>query len=410
MNRNIALERAIGDLEVLLSKTEVGEADFQRFFEAHTCAFEALGYSSFIPHVRLRTSQGDLIPDFLVRRVDGTYEICDIKTPGERVLKRVKNRTEFYAKISTEYAGQLRCYGEFFDDRASTILFEKEYGIVVNKSPNRFLVIGRDDGIDRYELHKILKSRGMEFSIVTYDDVVRSLRWALAMNDFGEEKQYGVTINTVIQLIEPSDSPEYLFDFFEPKTGERFSMISLPNCSFRIILNNGKGREDVFSIESLGGRKCSDWHHIQFMLGANSEYSRCELRVDGVFVESREWAYNFFWRRGANYARRLIGSDYCGQNGAAIRISYFKIHNHYINLSERKIEERVCLSRLDDLGKGKVSFLTLEKHLFLSIGYWEGTKVPIGQAVEAFYDFVDPLEMSSDVLIDRGIGASGDSR
>ena len=99
--------------------------------------------------------------------------------------------------------------------------FFLKFGAKINKSPNKFLVVGRDNGLDHHALHKIIKSRGNEFGVLTYDDVLRSLRWHQAMSDFGTEQQFGVTISMVFRVVELAQDTEYILDFFEPETNER---------------------------------------------------------------------------------------------------------------------------------------------------------------------------------------------
>ena len=108
-----AIETAISELQNLLNQEHEGESSYQEFFEKYPIVFNLMGYKNVYPHIQLVAEDKRFIPDFILEKQEGLFEICDIKLPTEKILKLTNNREEFYSKISTDYVGQLRNYASF---------------------------------------------------------------------------------------------------------------------------------------------------------------------------------------------------------------------------------------------------------------------------------------------------------
>ena len=112
-----ALEEAISQIEVLMANESTNEDGCQQWFEVNPVVFEVLGYQKVLAHPKL-TEAGieKYIPDFLAQRIDGLWEILEIKRPDTQVLKDTKRRTSFYSAMET-YLSQCREYSQYFNER-----------------------------------------------------------------------------------------------------------------------------------------------------------------------------------------------------------------------------------------------------------------------------------------------------
>jgi hypothetical protein len=114
-----AYTTAIRDLKELLSSTNEEKA-FQNWFERHQpeLSFLFRGYKRVLVHPQLRRGGGESlkdIPDFMGQRVDGTWEICEIKRPDAPTFIDREHRSKFYAEFET-YLSQCHEYREHFAD------------------------------------------------------------------------------------------------------------------------------------------------------------------------------------------------------------------------------------------------------------------------------------------------------
>ena len=110
-------------------------------------------------------------PDFLVERVDGMFEIVDLKTPQEGFLKERNAHDPFYQRIN-EYIGQVCNYSLYFTEGRHRDYVKDRYGIDVQPEPDKALIIGRDAGIDMRAIRQNIRDlKATHVNLQTYDDV-----------------------------------------------------------------------------------------------------------------------------------------------------------------------------------------------------------------------------------------------
>lgn len=94
------LELAISELNRLLADLSNREDKFQKWFEDHPVIFQTLGYQRVISQPNLQVLTKTFIPDFLVQRVDGLWEIFELKRPDTDVLRDMERRQVFMLTLN----------------------------------------------------------------------------------------------------------------------------------------------------------------------------------------------------------------------------------------------------------------------------------------------------------------------
>jgi hypothetical protein len=137
MTDSESYEHAMQKLAGLVRQGDFAEAQYQKWFEDNRVIFEIYGCKTVLPHPELVQNRGItpadrsvLIPDFMVERIDGTWEIFEIKRPDTPILKESIRRQTFYASMH-EYIQQISEYIEYFDDSNNRADFLKKYGVIV---------------------------------------------------------------------------------------------------------------------------------------------------------------------------------------------------------------------------------------------------------------------------------------
>lgn len=185
------LENALYEIDFLLSYEihgeNFGEDEYQKWFEKYRIVFDLLGYKNVIPHPRLEAEDQTkevLIPDFLVQGIDDIWSIFEIKRPDTEILKNKTRRQDFYSSFSS-YISQCLDYSEFFDDKANREAFNSKYNITVFKDPRCTLVSGRNEGLDKSIVQKLIVGRrNAIIDLKTYDDIINTV-------EYHRSKRYG---------------------------------------------------------------------------------------------------------------------------------------------------------------------------------------------------------------------------
>jgi len=121
------LENAILELNSLLEQNETLEDKYQKWFEKYPFVFGLFEYKRVLSKPRLVKNNGEYYePDFMVQRIDKTWEIIDLKRTITSILKDKKKRSAFYAEFA-EYVSQCHEYSQFFEDSQHREWFEKEF-------------------------------------------------------------------------------------------------------------------------------------------------------------------------------------------------------------------------------------------------------------------------------------------
>ncbi len=169
------LEAAITALHTLLGDEDASEERCQDWFEQHPVVFEVLGCAEWLVKPPLCEGGRPLyVPDFMIQRVGGLWEVFEIKTPATAVLRHSQRRRTFYSIFNT-YLAQCHEYSAYFDDSSHRVEFETQHGRAVQSRPESILVAGRARGLDRAKIHEMLAVTVPRVQLVTYDDVLTSL-------------------------------------------------------------------------------------------------------------------------------------------------------------------------------------------------------------------------------------------
>jgi hypothetical protein len=167
--------KKIFDFKKLIEKEETHEPDLQKFFEENP-NFLYLGtrYKRIIPHPILkRKGKPDLIPDFLLERVnDGYCDILDIKLPEKKLVVGLEDRKRFSSNVD-EAIAQVSEYREYFEETDNRRTIENDHGVKILK-PNVLVLIGDSSNVDIEHLIKI-KDRRKDGEVIAYNDIITQM-------------------------------------------------------------------------------------------------------------------------------------------------------------------------------------------------------------------------------------------
>lgn len=382
-----SIEKAIIELQSLLDQESLNEHAFQKYFENHPIVFQSLGYVNQYPKIELKDDENLLYPDFILENQFGLFEIWDVKLPYEKIIKSKKNRDELYSKISSEYAGQLREYADFFDDTSNITSIKKRYDIELNKRPKKYLIIGRAVHLDKVKLHNILSARSYDINIITYDDIIYSLTRTLKSSSLSEQRFFGTAFLTLVSLgHKPINTRRYIIDLGYHNRPERFSGYVENNIIFfSLIGKDGIERNLSHTLQP------SDYHYFHFSIGCSNSISFLELYVDGTRVESLEVSARLSDRRGFDFDQRFMNCDVNKENYGVISPELTKVYNCQLDLKTRILEDNCFLSRLEWIRSQPTS----EKFVFKEGTFTEfktgltGQNVNLHKSIESLWDLND---------------------
>lgn len=276
-------ENAILALRDLLSQDSNDEYMFQSWFEEHTIVMDSLNFSSAIPHPSLKAYNDEtFIPDFLVQLLNETWEIFELKLPYEKVLKEKERRNTFYAKVY-EYCQQCFEYSEFFADSTNRQNFERDNGFPIPSPPRSKLIIGRDNGLDRFELNKRIDQFSNSIDILTYDDIIRQLEFDKLKVLGKYEDVKGLAIH-VVAKIEVSGEQNSILSF--GSNGDSNSLLIFVNDSGQLCysLKDKNGKEITQTVDKdLSKLEFGKSMYFVFEFGFGSDYTICNVEVNGNY-------------------------------------------------------------------------------------------------------------------------------
>lgn len=320
------------------------------------------------------------------------FEVCDIKLPNERIIKTTKNREEFYSKIGTNFAGQLRNYASYFNDYKNRLFVKQKYGIKVNKYPEKILIIGRNDNVDKFKVHEILDSRGHEFRLVTYDDILENLQHSLNNSYISEKQFFGSSFLILLKInLIKKGRDRFIIDLGDSERQNRFSIYlnTNDNLCFRVIDDEG----NEFSItlpKTVKKIDSKSYFYLHCSVGCSENYSIMEMYINGVRIEKREFKYRLFKNRGLSFNKRFFSCDLIKCNGSEVSFELIKAFNHNLNLIDRSNEDNYFFRRLkwvnsiDDL-----CHVYFNEKAFSEIPYQYGQKSTLPPGVEGIWDVND---------------------
>jgi len=169
-----SIESQVKEFEELINKS-VSEKEIQEFLEINFTFLEALGpYAKIHSQIILHHDDGSrLIPDFFLEHIDSDFcDICDLKLPNAKLVRRQKNRIRFSDAVR-EGIAQLSYYRDWFEDKNNREKFQNRYGLRAYR-PRVVLIIGRQasyyDDIERLRLESELPNW---LRLITYDRLLK---------------------------------------------------------------------------------------------------------------------------------------------------------------------------------------------------------------------------------------------
>lgn len=180
-DRHWSAEQAIAEFEALLNSDRTKERDFQHFFKLHP---EFLYQNCFIDHwaePQLKdANSGEVIkPDFILKSMmlpdrPWSWQVVDLKRHNVPLL----SSRRFHATLSHHVhrvVAQLRDYSEYFDNPGNRREIERKFGSFLAK-PKLVAIIGRIPKDGALEQFAKLRSRLVDVSITTYDEILEFRR------------------------------------------------------------------------------------------------------------------------------------------------------------------------------------------------------------------------------------------
>lgn len=344
-----AIEAAIVHLDAIMSSPDSVESDFQKWLERHVIYFELLGYERVLVHPQL-TENGILLfcPDFMCQRVDGLWEIFEIKRADTEVLKDGKSRKSFYAEMESYISQTGQDYSKYFNDKQHRMEFDAKYSTSVQEQPTSILVAGRSHALDRQAVHRLLSGRVPSVTIQTYDDVARRLEMQRHKSFGGFENLPGFSIHLillleqtddgcgtcVIDLGSSSDSANrvllatdplgnLVFTVFDRHQGRHVATVMRGPTTFDygetlyLRLEVGGSSERAMMLAELNGRFCSE-----------ARISNLELQIEHPMVVS-------------------IGTDIAGVLPASMRLSDVIVYTRTLQFHESLALGQYLYSKYD---------------------------------------------------------------
>lgn len=331
------LEQAINRLARLLRDNESAEERYQKYFENNPVVFEFLGYDAFYPKLHLSLPDGGYLePDFLVKRPDGLFEIFELKTPQERLVKEKRHREGFYAKID-DYIRQVSKYSRYFNDRENRTRVLKDYSLDVQEKPDMVLVAGVDDGVDKKLLHLIARERSIALRIFTYDELLSRLQFHHARLFGHSENLSGASWHAVITLHKVNvQRRQYIFDAGDSLSKNRWSIYLDERDIFHFEIIDWDGISHSVSVR-LGRRsfEFSETCYLCCEFGNSDNFSIMQILVNNRIVAKRELAYPLNITTGLNFRIKTIAADIEERNFGTFDMAELAIYSNTLTFWQR---------------------------------------------------------------------------
>ena len=352
MNHLQQFESALGELSLILD-SDVNENTFQQWFETHPLVFECLGYTRVIPHPNLDAEDkhaGLFIPDFMALSSDGLWEIIEIKTAKELILKNTERRHSLRA--STEkYIAQCKEYSDLFRDREYRNRFNQRYIADCHASPNITLIMGRNEDLDKKTVAEILSSRTPYTAIRTYDDVRESVNHSLkVMGELPKAMSNGLCI-LFTAILHPSDSQQktYIVDICKSHSHSRIQLYIFENAIHLEITDKAGEKYHHKTAPSELSKMLGIQVTFAIQISNDDEYSRIDLIADEEMkLSARQHALSFDF---TNELDQVIGSDQSGTAPSNMHFGALIILQAIPSLEDRWILKRFINEMKNEKGE-----------------------------------------------------------
>lgn len=316
---------------------EQREAAYQAWFEENQSVFHLLHYRRAIPHPFCVGADEGLhhIPDFLAERLDGLWEVFELKRPDTEVMKNDRGRRiRFYDEFESYWA-QCREYSKFLRDSRNRKDLRDKYGITVQSEVSSVIVASKTDGMDRAKLHELLSDRGAMVSLRTYDDIINVIRSTAALQDNHLAGLEGITLSVVLNLLpRGATMQQVLFDFGSDSHRNRITIgfIGTSTC-FAHIRDHGGKLHDFHVPLPL------DINPIERSFHLHVEFGTSQVRsFITVFINGRCLLHNAFAAieiRKENLDVFTIGTDVSATTSAAIEVAEDIAYRRTLGIEER---------------------------------------------------------------------------
>lgn len=336
-----SLEKAIINLRYLLDSGIEDENSYQKLFEDHPVIMESLGYTDAFPLRDLPLEGKEkYVPDFLCPTSRGHWEIVDLKRPSANIIKDLKRRNTFYADMNSNIS-QVRDYSEYFDDKANRDKIHELHGMDIHKRPKSVLIAGRDQGLDKVELHKLSQRNGGDVSILTYDDILQGLSIERDRHYRSEENQDGFSFHFNLWVRNRGPGIHYIIDAGKNPYRDRISIYLQDSTNLRFRVLDSKGLPHYISITP-------EKHEID--LGAMNYISTEMTIIDGFLhlsfmanglvwsdckVENVTFNRDGIFNKGTKKLNVIIGADLFARKGICGQIQALKIYEKTLSFWDR---------------------------------------------------------------------------
>ena len=331
------LEAAIVGLNRLLDDKKTPENKYQRFFEENPVIFEVLGYQESYPQPRLPLPDGEfLIPDFLAKRVDGFFEIIDLKLPQEKILKSKQHRNSLYAKIY-EYMNQVKRYAQYFDEQQNRSFVKSTYGYDVQKRPSYTLIAGRDASVDKKGLYELLRDPPTALHIITYDQLLSDLLFYY-VRFFGHAENLPGASCHIVLTIQRFSVPrrKYIFDCGEVHRPSRWSIFVDEHNRLTFELTDLSGRLYTTSIQiGTTDFKFDEQYYVVCEWGSSDRFSLLQILVNNRIFAKQELAFSIAMPTDFDFSQMTIGADFMHKNNGKFICATLVVYNRVLAFTER---------------------------------------------------------------------------
>ena len=251
------------------------------------------------------------------------------------------------------------------------------------------MIIGRNENINRFLIHEILSSRGHEFSLITYDDILEHLKYSLHKSFLSERQFFGTSLLIILKLLpNNTDHEQYIIDLGDNDFCNRFSILldKNNNLCFRII---DKDNNDLI-IKAFLNRKqfqLEEYFYLHCSVGCSSDYSIMEMYINGNRLEKRDLHYCVYKSRGFNYNKRFFSTDINKENGVKTFFEIIKCFNHNLNFIDRNIEDIEFFKRLEWVkGQDDLCTVYFGEDAFTEIPVKFGQTSTVPRGLEGLWD------------------------
>lgn len=338
MNHLQQFENALGELSLILD-SDADENTFQQWFETHPLVFECLGYTRVIPHPSLDVedkSAGLFIPDFMVLNSDGLWEIFEIKTAKELILKNTERRHSLRASTET-YIAQCKEYSDLFRDREYRNRFNQRYDADCHASPNITLIMGRNENLDKKTVAGILSSRTPHIAIRTYDDVRESVKHSLKiMGELPKAMSKGLCI-LFTAILHPSDGQQknYIVDICKSHATSRIQLYTFENKIHLEITDQANEKYQHATTATELNKIIDKQVKFAIQISNADDYSRIDFIIDEEMkLSARQQAFSFDFSNELDY---VVGSDQSGTEPSNMHLAGWVILQAIPSLEDRWI-------------------------------------------------------------------------